>query len=149
MAKPKVDDWLQDEKLIILEGWARDGLTDEQIAENMGISARTLYRWKDKYCQICQALKKGKEAADRQVENALFKRAIGYKYEEVREESKGGIVTKRTVTTKHIPGDTTAQIFWLKNRKPDYWGGGNEFSEEGADVQIYLPDNGRSNKSNE
>lgn len=65
MAKPKAVDWLQDEKLIILEGWARDGLTDEQIAENMGISARTLYRWKDKYCQICQSLKKGKEAADR------------------------------------------------------------------------------------
>lgn len=149
MAKPKVDDWLQDEKLIILEGWARDGLTDEQIAENMGISARTLYRWKDKYCQICQSLKKGKEAADRQVENALFKRAIGYEYEEVREETKGGIVTKKTVTTKHIPGDTTAQIFWLKNRKPDYWGGGNEFSEEGAEVHIYLPDNERSNKSNE
>lgn len=149
MAKPKAVDWLQDEKLIILEGWARDGLSDEQIAENMGISARTLYRWKDKYCQICQSLKKGKEAADRQVENALFKRAVGYEYEEVREETKNGVIIKRIVTTKHIPGDTTAQIFWLKNRKPDYWGGGNEFSGEKTEVQIYLPDNGRDNKNNE
>lgn len=83
------------------------------------------------------------------MENALFKRAVGYEYEEVREETKNGVIIKRIVTTKHIPGDTTAQIFWLKNRKPDYWGGGNEFSGEKTEVQIYLPDNGRDNKNNE
>lgn len=76
MAKPKADDWFQDEKLVILEGWARDGLTDEQIAENMGISAETLYRWKDKYCQ---ALKKRKKAADRQVKNKPVNRAYIYR----------------------------------------------------------------------
>lgn len=149
VAKGRAEEWQKEEKLLLLEGWARDGLTDDQIAENMGISVRTLYRWKGKNCQICQALKKGKEAADRQVENALFKRAIGYEYEEVREESKDGIVTKRTITTKHIPGDTTAQIFWLKNRKPDYWGGGTEFTGEGREVHIYLPDNDRSDNGNE
>lgn len=148
MAKPKADEWLSQEKLIILEGWARDGLTDEQIAENMGISARTLYRWKDKYCQICQSLKKGKDAADREIENALFKRAKGYDYEEVKEETRNG-VTKRIVIHKHVPGDTTAQIFWLKNRKPDYWGGGKEFIDSGPEVQIYLPDNGRSQENDE
>lgn len=144
MAKPKADEWLENDKLVILEGWARDGLTDEQLAENMGISVRTLYRWKNKYCQICQSLKKGKEAADREVENALFKRALGYDYEEVKEEFKNGNIVKRTVTKKHVSGDTTAQIFWLKNRKPDYWGDGDKFAgNEETDIQIYLPSNGR------
>lgn len=82
MARGKYQEWLTDEGLIKIEGWARDGLTDEQISENMGIAPKTLYRWKDNYSQICQALKKGKEVVDRQVENALFKRAIGYEYTE-------------------------------------------------------------------
>lgn len=148
VAKGRAEEWQEEEKLLLLEGRARDGLTDDQIAENMGISVRTLYRWKGKNCQICQALKKGKEAADRQVENALFKRATGYDYEEIREELQNGVVTKRTITVKHVPGDTTAQIFWLKNRKPDHWGGGNEFSDNGVDVKIYLPDNGRGDNEN-
>jgi hypothetical protein len=144
VSKPKADEWLTDENLMILAGWARDGLTDEQISENMGVSVRTLYRWKNKYGQICQSLKKGKEAADREVENALFKKALGYDYEEVREEIKDGTVVKRIVTTKHMPGDTTAQIFWLKNRKPDFWGGGDKFAtDDNTEVQFYLPDNGR------
>lgn len=148
MAKPKAEEWQTKENMVILEGWARDGLTDEQIAENMGISVRTLYRWKLQYCQICQALKKGKDAADREIENALFKRAKGYDFTETKVKKKGGIVVEETTTTKHIPGDTTAQIFWLKNRKPEYWGGGNEFA--GADettVEIYLPDNGRDGRN--
>ena len=144
MALNKADKWQGEEKLLLLEGWARDGLTDEQIAENIGISVRTLYRWKKLNCQICHALKKGKEVADRQIENALFKRAAGYDYEEVKEEYQNGELTKKVVTKKHIPGDTTAQIFWLKNRRPEYWGGGNAFIyEQVNDVQIYLPDNGR------
>lgn len=148
MAKAKADEWLTDESLVILEGWARDGLTDEQIAENMGISVRTLYRWKLLYCQICQALKKGKDAADREIENALFKRAKGYDFTETRVKKKGGVIVEEITTTKHIPGDTTAQIFWLKNRKPEYWGGGHEFA--GVDettVEIYLPDNERDGKN--
>ena len=60
MAKPKAEEWIIEEKLIILEGWARDGLIDEQIAENIGISVRTLYRWESKYSQICHALKRVK-----------------------------------------------------------------------------------------
>lgn len=143
MAKGKASEWLDEDKLLLLQGWARDGLSDEQIADNMGISVRTLYRWKNEYCQLCHALKKGKDAADREIENALFKRAKGYDYKEVREETKDGKVVKRIVTTKHIPGDTTAQIFWLKNRKPEHWGGGNGFSDEETEVSIYIPDNGR------
>ena len=141
---------MTEEKLIILEGWARDGLTDEQIAENMGISVRTLYRWKLQYCQICQALKKGKDVADREIENALFKRAKGYDVTETKIKTKNGVVIEKTEITKHIPGDTTAQIFWLKNRKPEYWGGGEKFThEEETEVHIYVPDNGRDRRSEE
>lgn len=82
VAKGKYQEWLTDEGLIKIEGWARDGLTDEQISGNMGIAPKTLYRWKENYSQICQALKKGKEVVDRQVENALLKRALGYEYTE-------------------------------------------------------------------
>ena len=76
MARGKYEYWLTEDGLLLLEGWARDGLTDEQLAEKMGIGARTLYDWKLKYPQISQALKKGKEVVDIQVENALLKRAL-------------------------------------------------------------------------
>lgn len=121
MAKGKYQEWLEPEKLILIEGWARDGLTDVQIAHNMGITAKTLYEWKKKYGEICESLKRGKEVVDRQVENALLKRAIGYEYEEISEKYEGGIMTERKVTKKQVVPDTTAQIFWLKNRKPEQW----------------------------
>lgn len=121
MANPKYERWLTDEGLILIEGWARDGLTDEQIAHNMGISARTLYEWKDKFPQISQTLKKGKEVVDFIVENALFKNAIGYDVEEYEEkiDNKGRVVPTKKI--RHIPGNVTAQIYWLKNRRPDKW----------------------------
>lgn len=117
MAKGKYQEWLEPEGLLKLEGWARDGLTDEQISQNMGITAKTLYEWKKKYGEICETLKKGKEIVDRQVENALLKRALGYRYDEVTIED--GVETKRV--TKEVIPDTTAQIFWLKNRKRETW----------------------------
>ena len=121
MAKGKYHEWLIPEKLLIVEGWARDGLTDEQIAENIGIGVSTLYDWKNKFLEFSEALKKGKEVVDRQVENALLKKALGYEYKEIKiEENKGSY--KKTTVIKHIPPDTTAQIFWLKNRKKDVWG---------------------------
>ncbi|MBY9082372.1 transposase [Paenibacillus sp. HN-1] len=131
MAKGKYHDWLTPEGLLRLEGWARDGLTDDQIAGNMGVNVATLYRYKQDYCEIREALKKGKEIVDIAVENALLKRALGYAYDEVTrepgtvedEETGEQIVvmaeTKRV--TKEVQGDTTAQIFWLKNRRPDKW----------------------------
>ena len=82
MAKGKYQRWLEPDGLLLLEGWARDGLTNEQIAHNMGITAKTLYVWKSAYGEICEALKKGKEIVDIQVENALLKRALGYEYME-------------------------------------------------------------------
>ena len=117
MALGKINEWLEKDKLILLEGWARDGLTDEQIAKNIGINRTTLYDWKKKETNIADALKKGKEVIDFEVENALLKRALGYEYEE--ETYENGILTKKV--KKQVPPDTTAQIFWLKNRKPNNW----------------------------
>lgn len=95
MGKGKVGYWLTEDGLTLLQGWARDGLTDEQIAQNCNINRQTLYDWKKKYPDISDTLKKGKEVVDYQVENALLKSALD--------------------------GNITAQIFWLKNRKPDKW----------------------------
>lgn len=127
MAKGKYEYWLTREGLIQLEGWARDGLTDEQISKNMNISRDTLYTWKSKYPDISDTLKKGKEVIDREVENALLKRALGYIYNETTEEPSfdtrtGKQALKITkVVTKQVVPDTTAQIFWLKNRMPEKW----------------------------
>lgn len=82
----KYEQWLTAEGLLQLEAWARNGLTDEQIASNMGITVWSLYNWKKKYSQISQALKKGKEVVDIQVENALLKSALGYDFTEVTRE---------------------------------------------------------------
>ena len=113
----KINEWLENDKLILLEGWARSGLTDEQIAKNIGINRTTLYDWKKKEVNIADALKKGKEVIDFEVENALLKRALGYEYEE--ETYENGILTKKV--KKQVPPDTTAQIFWLKNRQVKKW----------------------------
>ena len=121
MAKGKYEYWLTPEGLVLLEGWARDGLTDEQIAHNMGIASSTLYDWKKRYPEISESLKRGKEVVDRQVENALLKRALGYEYEEVKEKFEDNVMTERTVIKKEAIPDITAQIFWLKNRKPGDW----------------------------
>lgn len=121
MANGKYKQWLEPEGLTLLEGWARDGLTDEQIAGNIGINTSTLYDWKNKFPKISEALKSGKEVVDIQVENALLKRALGYEFQETRVEKSDKDGTKIIQTLKHIPADTTAQIFWLKNRRPDKW----------------------------
>lgn len=107
MAKGKYKEWLDPDNLKLLEGWARDGLTDEDIAANMGIVVSTLYDWKKKYSEISEALKKSKEAVDYKVENALLQSALA--------------------------GNTTAQIFWLKNRRPDKWRDKQETKIEAGD----------------
>lgn len=110
-----------------IEGWARDGLIDTEIADKMGIGVRTLYEWKNKYPDFSQSLKKGKEVVDYEVEKSLLKRAMGYEYEEVKviEEVVDGNVRKRVEKVKrHMAGDPTAIIFWLKNRKGNVWNNG-------------------------
>ena len=131
----KYDQWLTEEGLLRIQGWARDGLTDKQIAHNMGISRKTLAEWKKKYAPIGDALKNSKDAADRVVENALYKSACGYtetirkpmriktiEYDpetgkKVREVEKVVAVEEQI----HFPAQVTAQIFWLKNRKLKEW----------------------------
>ena len=142
MAKGKYQEWLTEEGLLQLESWARDGLTDEQIASNMGIGYSTLQTWKSKYQDIQDTLKRGKEVVDIQVENALLKRALGYSYDEVTRErvldydqSTGQVVGSHMEITKTVKkeaqGDTTAQIFWLKNRRPEQWRDKRDVSVEG------------------
>ena len=122
MAGGKYQEWLTGEGLLKIEGWARDGLTNEQIASNIGINRDTLYTWIKKYPDISDTLKKGKEVIDRQVENALLKRALGYSYDEVTQERmESGELEVTKVITKHVSPDTTAQIFWLRNRKGLVW----------------------------
>ena len=121
MALGKINEWLEKDKLILLEGWARDGLTDEQIAKNIGINRTTLYDWKKKETNIADALKKGKEVIDFEVENALLKKALGYTITLNKQKvTKDGDVVDITEEV-HVPPDTTAQIFWLKNRKKEQW----------------------------
>lgn len=132
MAKGKYEYWLTLDGLLLIEGWAREGLTDEQIAHNMGIATGTFYRWKSEYREISEAIKKGKAPVDFQVENALLKRALGYEVTEERTDFKmkpgydgkpiPDYETARVTRTKrHIPPDPLSIFYWLKNRKPSFW----------------------------
>ena len=118
-------EWLTDDGLVLVQGWARDGLTDEQIAKNIGIAPRTYYEWQERFPQFRQAIKKGKAPVDVQVENALLKRALGYEYEEtiteIEEVEEGRQKKHIRRIKKHMPPDVGAIVFWLKNRKPGRW----------------------------
>lgn len=133
MGKPKFKEWLTQDGLTRIEGWARSGLSDEQISHNMGITTSTFYAWENKFSEITEAIKKGKAPVDIAVENALLKSALGYtvkvkKAVKIREErqkvGEGKIVTERIEYVDeevYIPPSNAAQIFWLKNRMPDRW----------------------------
>lgn len=130
----KYTEWITDEGLIRIEGWARDGLSDEQVAANMGISRSTLNAWKKKFPDISDTLKKGKDVADREVENALFKRAVGYEFTEVTEElMDSGVLRVTKKVRKQVAPDTGAAAFWLKNRKPEVWRDKQEVEHSGPD----------------
>ncbi|HDI7341163.1 TPA: helix-turn-helix domain-containing protein [Staphylococcus aureus] len=99
-------------KLGLVEGWKRDGLTDEQIARNLGVSKHTLIKWKKNIPDFLDAIKKGKEVSDYELENALHKRAVGYYYEEETVTNKGEVVKIK----KYEHANPTSLIFALKNR---------------------------------
>lgn len=124
--------WLTEEGLLLIEGWARDGLTDKQIASNIGINETTLNRWKKDHLPIMQVLKESKEIADRQVENALHKNATGFYYEEDVVTNQGNVVRVK----KYSKPNTTAQIFWMKNRKPEYWRDKQEIEQTNTNIEI-------------
>ncbi|MFW5436346.1 transposase [Paenibacillus apiarius] len=138
-------------KLLLVEAWARDGVIDEDIAKKLGVAYSTFREYVKKYSALSAALKKGKEVADVEVENALFRRAIGYQYDEVTreavkqiDEESGEPVTVMVETkrvTKEVQPDVTAQIFWLKNRRPDKWRDKQEIGHSGnVDVNNPMKD---------
>lgn len=119
MAKGKYQEWLTPDGLLLVKGWAREGLIDEQIAHNMGVSYSTFRDWCIKFPALSESLKAGKAPVDYEVENALLKSALGYEYEEVITEMYGDGKKHVKKVRKYMPPNVTAQIFWLKNRKPD------------------------------
>lgn len=117
MARPSK---FKDEYIAQAEKLCKLGATDMEIADFFEVEVRTLYRWKAEHPEFCQALKAGKEVADERVERSLYARANGYEHDEVDIR----VVDKEIVQTpirKYYPPDTTAAIFWLKNRRPEQW----------------------------
>jgi transposase-like protein len=116
------------------------GLTNEQIAEKLGMSAVTLWKWAKKYPDFLSALKEGKDPADANVELALYKRALGYEVEEERAVVVGtGEFAKveKVKEIRHIPPDTRACFNWLKNRMPESWRDKQEIEHSGH-IQIVI-----------
>lgn len=125
MATGKYKEWLEPDKLILLQGWRRDGLRYDQIANNMGIAEGTLYEWVKKHSEIREALKKGEEVCIYEVENALYKAAIGYDVTETDQTETiypdGTKVVNKHAKKRHIPPSVGAICFILKNRRSDKW----------------------------
>ena len=148
MAKGKYEQWLTRDGLLLLTAWARDGLSDEQLANNMGICPATLYNYKNRHVEIMEALSRGKAVVDIEVENALLKKAKGYnaevqktfKIKEVYYDEQDRRCEKEhlesAIDEVHIPADTPAQVFWLKNRKPEAWK--DKMQEDDKDAIAHL-----------
>lgn len=120
-----LNEWTKEENLMLLQCWARDGYTIKDIANRIGIEAPTLNSWRRKNEDIAEALSKGKEYVDYQVENALLKSALGYKTKEVKVTTtiRGGFTVetiKETLTKEQSPNVSAIQT-WLYNRRPDKW----------------------------
>ena len=98
----------------------RLGATDAEIAAFFGVCSVTFYRWKIKYPDFCNAIKGAKGVADERVERSLYHRATGYTFESEKIFQHSGEII-RAKTVEHVPPDTTACIFWLKNRRPSEW----------------------------
>lgn len=121
MARPSKYETHVAPRLVEIEDWVRNGATDEEVAKRLGIAYSTLREYKNEFSAFSAVLKKGKDYVDAQVENALLQRALGYEFKEITKELRDGELVPTKVVTKHIVPDTTAQIFWLKNRRPDKW----------------------------
>ena len=129
------------------------GATNEEIAQAFGISTRTFIRWKQEHESLDKAVTEGKDIADAKVEKSLYQRAIGYKVtdEDVTVETDHRTGERRPArvkkTTKNIPPDTMAIMYWLNNRRRTQWSQRQEVAlsagDDSEDVVIYLPVNGR------
>lgn len=119
--------------MLLLEGWAREGLNDEQIAHNMGVHPATYYRWQADHNELREAIKKGKAPVDFEIENSLRDAAKGQRIilkKPIKLKTTKRLAGKGTIEEEHveyveeeiyIPPNVTAQIYWLNNRKPDKW----------------------------
>lgn len=105
----------------IVEGLCKLGATDPEIAEALGVCIATVKNWRKANASFLAATKRGKEFADMQVAESLFKRATGYKARKVVTASFQGEITDTKEVDEEVVPDTTAIIFWLKNRRPDLW----------------------------
>lgn len=154
--KQKWKEWSENEdNQRVLSAWSRAGMTDEEIARQIGISRSTLIEWKKKYPQISKALLDGKDFADRLVEDSLYKKAMGFyvfeqkafKVKNIEYDESGKKISEKeelqTAEERHyIEPDIKAIIFWLKNRKPEIWKEKieeNSVDEEGSGVLILTP----------
>ena len=118
-------EWLEEDNLMLLECWARDGYTFQDIANRIGISISTLRMWRREYPEIDSALKKGREIIDYKVENALLKSALGYQTKEVKITTTirygKTVETIKEVTDKEQAPNVSAIQCWLYNRLPSKW----------------------------
>ncbi len=141
-------DWLEEDNLMLLECWARDGYTFEDIANRIGITLTTLKAWRKQYPEIDSALKAGREIVDYKVENALLKSALGYKTREVKVTTTmrhGKVVEtiKETLDKEQAPNVSAAQC-WLYNRLPKKWKNMNsranilEDMDEDTSIQVIV-----------
>lgn len=110
----------------------RLGATDVDLADFFGVERTTIWRWSNRHEEFCNALKVGKEACDERVEHSLYHKAVGYTFDSVKVfQHQGQIVT--APFKEHVPPDTTAAIFWLKNRRPDLWRDKQQHEHTGKD----------------
>lgn len=137
MAKSKYDNVITP-NLKLIERWYRNGSTDEEVSQKLNISKTTLYKYVEDHSELSELRKKSKEIIDSEVEEALLKKSLGYEYTETTREERWNNDTKKyemAITkevTKQVAPDTTAMIFWLKNRQPELWKDKHEVKHSGA-----------------
>lgn len=142
----KSTEWIEEDKLELLECWARDGYTFQDIADKIGVTIPTLRGWRKKYPEIDKALKVGREYIDYKVENALLKAALGYRVKETKvtietNKKNGDVVsTIRETTEREVAPNVTACQVWLYNRLPEKWKRNRdkviELSDEDNSIQV-------------
>lgn len=124
----KYDRWLTPGGLAKVEAWRRDGASVVETARRIGVSEKTVFDWMKRFPEFAEAMRRGADDFDDEVEAALMRAAIGYDYEEEALD-KEGFVHK---VKKHQPANITAMIFWLKNRRPEQWREKREVRVDGA-----------------
>ncbi len=149
-------EWLEEDNLMLIECWARDGYTFQDIANRIGIAVSTLRGWRAQYPEFDEALKRGREIIDYKVENALLKSALGYKTKEVKVTTTmryGKVVeTVKEVTDKEQAPNVSAIQCWLYNRLPNKWKKNRdnliELDEEDTKIQVTVTRASQSTKPN-